>query len=809
MEDFDPSPRASKRRRTGTYATRRTTLDTLDSTVPADQSSNKDTTADEEYKSAGNGAEHAEDSTEQATDTLETKETTSRRSSTRIRKPSARVAEAEQDVTPIAAQKLKRKDLGTGKGSAGLGATKLASKEDAARGGQDDQEDPEPQTRSSGRTRKVPRRFSPEVNPQDHGQVGKKPAQKTAEKIKPHKPTGEDLASAAQSPRPKGILTPSRHARDKRNGPRKSVLFDANERKIEENLGFKDIDSSSTPKNTKNSRRAPKNAVSKQGETSTHQKDVATGREPLLGDVDDGDDDEPDLETAPNVDEILSLTTNTLPHVNGDKQPPSYEPEDEHIAKIKTEILGRMTNRTISPISHLRSQYSTLHSLLSATIAAGESNSLLLLGSRGSGKSLLISHALSDLTRSYGDDFHVVRLNGFFQTDDKVALREIWRQLGREMAVSEDETGEVSSYADTMASLLSLLSHPEELAEPDADAMLLDNPTNRTAKSVIFIMDEFDLFTTHPRQTLLYNLFDIAQAKKAPIAVIGCSTRMDVVDCLEKRVKSRFSHRWLHVPSAKAFPAFEETIASILLMPVDGKEILGVGKNEVEWNEKWNRVVKTQLLPSPTVQALVKKIFHSTKSIPDVLAALYTPIAELFISSDSDNDQQKAAPATLTMSLSSMSAPSLLGLLPQLPTLHLSLLIAAARLETIHNFMAVNVALVYSHYIELHTRAKLQRSSMSSLTKGGALTGAGLRQWSKTTAKGAWEELAQWEAIVPASGVGVGASGKVNDEWLSGDGVGMRMFKVDVTLDEMAWAVKEKLGSTGAGELLTKWCNNV
>jgi len=31
-----------------------------------------------------------------------------------------------------------------------------------------------------------------------------------------------------------------------------------------------------------------------------------------------------------------------------------------------------------------------------------------------------------------------VRLNGFIHTDDKLALREIWRQLGKEMEV-EDE----------------------------------------------------------------------------------------------------------------------------------------------------------------------------------------------------------------------------------------------------------------------------------------------------------------------------------------------------------------------------------
>lgn len=100
-----------------------------------------------------------------------------------------------------------------------------------------------------------------------------------------------------------------------------------------------------------------------------------------------------------------------------------------------------------------------------------------------------------------------------------------------------------------MASLLALLSHPSELSESEPEQI---------AKSVIFILDEFDLFTTHARQTLLYNLFDIAQAKKAPIAVFGLTTRIDVVESLEKRVKSRFSHRHVYLPLPRSLTMYWE-----------------------------------------------------------------------------------------------------------------------------------------------------------------------------------------------------------------------------------------------------------
>jgi origin recognition complex subunit 4 len=48
---------------------------------------------------------------------------------------------------------------------------------------------------------------------------------------------------------------------------------------------------------------------------------------------------------------------------------------------------------------------------------------------------------ISDLSGDHRDSFHVVRLNGFVHTDDKLALKEIWRQLGREMEVEDDVAG--------------------------------------------------------------------------------------------------------------------------------------------------------------------------------------------------------------------------------------------------------------------------------------------------------------------------------------------------------------------------------
>jgi origin recognition complex subunit 4 len=56
----------------------------------------------------------------------------------------------------------------------------------------------------------------------------------------------------------------------------------------------------------------------------------------------------------------------------------------------------------------------------------------------------LVESVISDLSVDHRESFHVVRLNGFIHTDDKLALKEIWRQLGREMEVEDDLTGKAN-----------------------------------------------------------------------------------------------------------------------------------------------------------------------------------------------------------------------------------------------------------------------------------------------------------------------------------------------------------------------------
>ncbi|XP_016805278.2 origin recognition complex subunit 4 isoform X3 [Pan troglodytes] len=192
-----------------------------------------------------------------------------------------------------------------------------------------------------------------------------------------------------------------------------------------------------------------------------------------------------------------------------------------------------------SPHSNLfgvQVQYKHLSELLKRTALHGESNSVLIIGPRGSGKTMLINHALKELMEieEVSENVLQVHLNGLLQINDKIALKEITRQLNLENVVGDKVFG---SFAENLSFLL------EALKKGD-----------RTSSCpVIFILDEFDLFAHHKNQTLLYNLFDISQSAQTPIAVIGLTCRLylsedrSVQEVLRKHFNISKNLRSLHM----------------------------------------------------------------------------------------------------------------------------------------------------------------------------------------------------------------------------------------------------------------------
>ncbi|RMZ01640.1 hypothetical protein D0862_06293 [Hortaea werneckii] len=424
------------------------------------------------------------------------------------------------------------------------------------------------------------------------------------------------------------------------------------------------------------------------------------------------------------------------------RQPPAAIFEPDELSSIQHALLERLTNKRPVPLTSLEDECAKVSQVITQTVTAGESNSMLLIGARGSGKTTLVNQILREQAAEHTEDFHVVRLNGFVHTDDKIALRDTWRQLGREMELDENEQGTAGkNYADTLASLLALLSHPAEQGREEAQ--------DQVTKSVIFILDEFDLFASHPRQTLLYNLFDIAQSRKAPIAVLGLTTRVDVSESLEKRVKSRFSHRYVHLSLAKSFPAFVTTCKAVVTFREDDSSIA-----TAEGLKKWKDTVEA-LFSEEGMQTHLRRIYYTTKSISDFMASLLVPTAATFPA-----DAPTSSTTLLEHFLHAIRSPTLrapdskLDILAVLSTLQLALLICAARLSAIYATDIVSFNLAYEEYKVLGSKARLQASASGALSAG-----ASARVSGKEIARDAWAELVSMGLVMMEPG---GRGGRVD-----------------------------------------------
>ncbi|KAJ8116821.1 hypothetical protein ONZ43_g4351 [Nemania bipapillata] len=448
----------------------------------------------------------------------------------------------------------------------------------------------------------------------------------------------------------------------------------------------------------------------------------------------------------------------------------------QHFQKMRRVLLDRCSGNRRIKLRGQSEAYDKAYQLVEQTVLAGEGNSMMVIGGRGCGKTTMMEEILSDLRAEHTEAFHVIRLNGFIHTDDKLALKEIWRQLGREMEIEDDLVNKTSNYADTMASLLALLSHPEEITGVEDGV---------TSKSVIFIIDEFELFATHARQTLLYNLFDIAQARKAPIAVLGLTTRIDVVESLEKRVKSRFSHRYVYLSLPKSLPAYWDICKQGLI--VDKEELVAEGfdtnlKGLNEFHDYWDKKIEA-LRQTQAFEDHLEYQYYTTKSVSSFLTSCIQPLSALSMSS-----LDLVLPSPSDIITLEPQEPKL-QLLAALSDLELALLISAARLDIVAHTDTVNFAMAYDEY-----SAQMGRQRVQTASSGLLALGAGARVWSRSVAVVAWERLVSLGLLIPA---GIGGRSNAAHGGLEG-----KMWRMDVSLEEIPSAVE-------LPGFLAKWCSQI
>ncbi|KAI9501016.1 origin recognition complex subunit 4 C-terminus-domain-containing protein [Coemansia spiralis] len=393
------------------------------------------------------------------------------------------------------------------------------------------------------------------------------------------------------------------------------------------------------------------------------------------------------------------------------------------INKARQLVLGRLCGRVALPeLIGLASPLDAVFSLLYRTVSNDEGNSALLIGPRGSGKSSVISKALSLVAEkrkreNITSKYHIVRLSGFIHTNDKIALRDIARQL----LIEQDlENILIGSFADAFTYILNLLrvaGVEGEYGQPP----------------VLFILEEFDLLAQHPKQSLLYTLFDIAQSQQTPIAVLGVTARIDVMDLLEKRVKSRFSHRQIHVHYMQSLDDFTSIARAALHLPLSDNIN---NDNNATFSEiyvsRFNSRVD-EILATESVAAYIATVFDLGKDVRQLLRAFVLAASHITI------EQPLLQLTNAEASIAKEEASAKFQVISSISLLELCLIISMKSLVQ-GGSSKYNFEMVYNEY-----KTFMSRHLMA------AATGGTMKVYKKPIALKAFEALVELEVVRPVT----------------------------------------------------------
>ncbi|KDQ64531.1 hypothetical protein JAAARDRAFT_116424 [Jaapia argillacea MUCL 33604] len=261
-----------------------------------------------------------------------------------------------------------------------------------------------------------------------------------------------------------------------------------------------------------------------------------------------------------------------------------------------------------------------LRDLLKGTVDRGEGNSCFLIGPKGSGKTRIVENAISALPKPP----IVIRLSGHVQTTDRLALREIARQLSFQTNTSylSDVDAENDSMMDDANPFLTTADTPIISLPPPTHLPSLISILPTLARPTILILDAIDLFALHPRQSLLYTLLDTAQSIRATpqtkgLAIIGVTSRVDTINLLEKRVKSRFSGRIIRCAGVGGWEGVVKGVLSVNI--AEGRE-----EEREEWAGLWKEGVR-MFLEDRGVRDVIRETFALVKDV--------SLLARIFVSS--------------------------------------------------------------------------------------------------------------------------------------------------------------------------------
>jgi len=210
-------------------------------------------------------------------------------------------------------------------------------------------------------------------------------------------------------------------------------------------------------------------------------------------------------------------------------------------------------------------------------------------------------------------------------------------------------------------------------------------------------MDEFDLFTKNKTQLLLYTLLNTIQISTSPMCLIGITCRIDVLDLLEKRIKSRFSHRQIYLFNDFDFTAYLE-MAKYFMLNYNLLLEMNVNTKLMKYQNEYVQ----HLFDDPRLIKQFSRQFDYDKSIASLKRILLLPALKL-TSMDKESLKQKdlqLLKTEITKAFDLFNIDSKLSLLLGLSILELTLVVVMLELSQLYPEQPFNFDLVYNSYLK-------------------------------------------------------------------------------------------------------------
>ncbi|CAB3365642.1 Hypothetical predicted protein [Cloeon dipterum] len=351
-------------------------------------------------------------------------------------------------------------------------------------------------------------------------------------------------------------------------------------------------------------------------------------------------------------------------------------------------------------------QRTNLLNLMERAVWDHDSNSALLIGPAGCGKTTLVRSVLKELAekKDFAKKALVINLNGLIHTDDRLSLKSMCKQMSLENVVDERVTG---NFADNMALILSSLQNSDQ------------------KKALIFILEEMDLFCNHHNQSLLYNLFDLAHKNESAVFVLGVTLRLDVMDRMEKRVRSRFSYRSIYLLPVHDAVDFESRIGLC-------RSWLFIDTSCFNRTlcKAWNKHINKLLDENEAAYNCIKRLYDMQNNEESTKELLLHAISRL------GEDNTTLSGQDFEEALQDVISDGWLQILDGLSTLEICLVIAMKQLGEVYQGDPVNFEMVYSRYLKF------------------AKNHSSFEDCNRNTVIKAFEHLQALEIILPVTGHG-------------------------------------------------------